>query len=326
MSEITNIEWASSTGNPWIGCTKVSPGCKNCYAATLDANRFSRTMGGGTKQSPVSHWGKGAPRFRTKGFWKDALKWNREAGRYHYSPIRPEREFSAFGWRPHKPRIFPSLCDWLDDEVPIEWLADFLKLIHDTPNLDWLLLTKRPENFASRVSSAAYPSRNPEYLYKWASDWVHGIKVPNNIWIGFSAENQEWFDKRWAIACDIPAVVTFCSLEPLLGPIVLPQDFLDLKCWPIFGGESGKGARPCNIDWIRSGVKQCATADVRAFVKQLGSFVTTDEMTPDGWPPGTCLEWNKACVEHGCVFLKHKKGGDPLEWPADLRVREFPTV
>src|SRR5881397_2368559 len=116
MGEKTNIAWCTSTASPWIGCTKVSPGCKNCYAAELDESRFSRMLGGGTKEKPVSHWGKGAPRVRTKGFRKAVLAW----------------ENAAAGTRHHGgecPRIFPSLCDIFDTEVPIEWLAEYLQLV-----------------------------------------------------------------------------------------------------------------------------------------------------------------------------------------------------
>lgn len=279
MSETTNIEWATSTGNPWIGCTKVSPGCKNCYAATLDHNRFSRTMGGGTKDKPVSHWGKGAPRFRTKTFWKDAIKWNRIASIPHCT--------DTFGGTtlPPRPRIFPSLCDWLDDEVPIEWLVDFLKLIHDTPNLDWLLLTKRPENFLRRLSDAhnvmdAKDAGSAWFIADWA--WIKQ-RPPANVWTGTSVEDQQRADERIPELLKIPAKVRFLSVEPLLGPVELDPNWLGAGGrtgdnyqqpqvhWVIVGGESGPGARACTVEWIRSIVQQCAAAGVPCFVKQLGS-------------------------------------------------------
>lgn len=236
MSETTNIAWCDSTGNPWIGCTKVSPGCKHCYAAELDANKFSRTMGGATKDNPISHWGKGAPRVRTKAFWKDALKWNAEhehnalVNRRHGHPIN----------KPERPRIFPSLCDWLDDEVPIQWLADFLKLIHDTPNLDWLLLTKRPDNWKTRIESAMLHlaqtsnavhkckdgtkdcgcfSINDAYSSAWR--WVRENSTPSNAWIGVSVEDQKRADERIPQLLQIPAKVRFLSVEPLLSSVDL---------------------------------------------------------------------------------------------------------
>ncbi len=94
----------------------------------------------------------------------------------------------------------------------------------------------------------------------------------------------------------------------------------------IVGGESGPGARPCKVDWISDVVSQCKVASVPCFVKQLGSFVVTDEASPDGWPAGTELLTNPACTDGSLVKLKHKKGGDMTEWPTDLRVREFPKL
>jgi protein gp37 len=358
MSEQTNIEWATSTGNPWIGCTKVSPGCANCYAAELDRNRFSRTMGGGTKDKPVSHWGKGAPRFRTKGFWKDALRWNEAEGKYGSADA------------PHlRPRIFPSLCDWLDDEVPIEWLADFLKLIHDTPYLDWLLLTKRPENFHSRLAQAeSYEegeySRGASVTRErvvFVGDWLRGTIQPN-VWIGTSVEDQKRADERIPALLKIPAKIRFLSCEPLLGPVSLtsevliranedhpdcvgymvgPDDGLSLLFptraeafekvgihWVITGGESGKGARANHIEWHEALVTQCRDAVVKCFVKQMGANTLCHNANRFDFPDSTklvatcCVEGVAACG----IAWKHPKGGDPSEWPENLRVRQFPEV
>lgn len=150
MSANSHIEWTDHTFNPWEGCTKWSPGCKNCYAET----RNKRFAGG-------KNWGKGAPRRRTSAAnWKQPLRWNRDAGtgRFLECPkcglrgnpptVCPTAGCSTFASEMDtaRPRVFcASLADWLDDEVPVEWLADLLSLIHATPNLDWLLLSKRPE-------------------------------------------------------------------------------------------------------------------------------------------------------------------------------------
>jgi protein gp37 len=143
MAQNSNIEWTDNTWNPWIGCTKVSPGCANCYAEARD----QRFAGG-------AHWGKGAPRQRTSAAnWKQPLKWNREAAEDVDDALH---DFGADKYEaPQRPRVFcASLADWLDDEVPIEWLADLLGLIHATPFLDWQLLTKRPENWMARIEQA----------------------------------------------------------------------------------------------------------------------------------------------------------------------------
>lgn len=342
MSEKTGIEWADSTGNPWIGCTKVSPGCANCYAAELDAQRFSRTLGGGTKEKPISHWGKGAPRFRTKAFWQDAVKWNRLfalgkcalCGRPAPIVDRPCECGVAGMW--DRPRVFPSLCDWLDDEVPIEWLADFLKLIHDTPNLDWLLLTKRPENFANRLIVARdYLGRTQpdpgSRVSEWVRQWVFKDNHPANIWLGTSVEDQQRADERIPELLKIPAKIRFLSVEPLLGPINLRLDDAWIQItkspfWIIAGGESGTHARPCHVDWIRSIVQQCKATGVSCFVKQLGADVRHDtegEIVPLSGP----LTGKANIKIDNCpLYLKDKKGGDMAEWPSDLRVRQFPNA
>lgn len=269
MSEKTNIEWATSTGNPWIGCTKVSPGCKNCYAAELDANRFSKTMGGGTKSKPISHWGKGALRVRTKAFWKDALKWNREAGEAELARCR---EFSDTNDEPYvRPRIFPSLCDWLDDEVPIEWLADFLKLIHDTPNLDWLLLTKRPGLFDRRVQDVVNQCDRMSALEIWLRYWIHEGNPPPNVWIGVSVEDKPR-KSRLNLLRQIPATIHFVSFEPLLEDLELTDEDLEGIEWTIWGGESGKDRRDCGVEALCEGAQKCIERGIATFFKQDCAF------------------------------------------------------
>jgi protein gp37 len=157
MAENSKIEWTDHTFNPWIGCTKVSPGCANCYAEVSTPVRTARAKG-------HELWGEGSPRQRTsEANWKQPLKWNRDAGRkfdswntFRDTLWATDEKLIENGHQPfQRPRVFcASLSDWLDNEVPIEWLADLLKLIHDTPNLDWLLLTKRPENYWIRVPQA----------------------------------------------------------------------------------------------------------------------------------------------------------------------------
>lgn len=202
--------------------------------------------------------------------------------------------------------MFPSLCDWLDDEVPIEWLADFLKLIHDTPNLDWLLLTKRPENFGPLFDTLRRLSWTPNR--DWIDRWHNG-DIPHNVWVGASVEDQPRSDERIPQVLEIPAKLRFLSVEPLLDDVKLHLPGID---WVIVGGESGPRARPCNIEWIRSVIRQCETAAVPCFVKQVGSNAIRR-----GCPTSLTAD---------LLIFKHPKGGDPAEWPPDLRVREFPAV
>lgn len=326
MSDQTKIEWADHTFNPWEGCTKVSPGCAHCYAETRN-HRF-----GG------DNWGKSKPRRRTKD-WKKPLRWNNAINWQH-----------EIGNIPTRPRIFPSLCDWLDEEIPAEWLADFLKLIQQTPNLDWLLLTKRPENFDRRMFEASKllpfePVGTNEVgtvMANFACGWRGGDHPPENVWIGVSVEDQKRADERIPELLKIPAKVRFLSVEPLLWPVRLttvcglsfnrnPDHTLARKDgtgidWVIVGGESGPKARPCNVDWIRDIVRQCEAAGVPCFVKQLGANIRDDRcVSPYPIPDVEC--WPSGAVGHESdmsIHLQHGKGGDPSEWPEDLRVREFP--
>jgi protein gp37 len=278
MGENSKIEWTDHTWNPWIGCTHVSEGCRNCYAeADFDKRRH------------VVEWGPGKPRVRTsEANWKKPLAWNRKAEK---DGVRP-RVFCA------------SLADWLDPEVPVEWLADLLAIIKETPHLDWLLLTKRPELWRERLTKA----------YKWCFDqgmkkdalncfiqaWIQGREIPSNVWIGASVENQK-ATSRIPHMLQIPGYVRFLSCEPLLGSVDLTKVTWPLKhdvdvlrggawnapgClpgftnhsdmelihWVICGGESGPNARPMHPDWARSLRDQCVAAGIPFHFKQWGEF------------------------------------------------------
>lgn len=344
MAESTKIQWCDHTFNPWIGCSKVSPGCANCYAEARD-QRFAKGK----------HWGKGAPRQRTSAAnWKQPLHWARfslvcdhcgTAQRPDEGCVDPlcDRHHRIGSY--HRPRVFcASLADWLDDEVPIAWLADLLQLIHDTPNLDWLLLTKRPQNWSSRLRAILddnwqknQPGRRVTgWFHEWVAGWLHARsyqwRIPANIWIGTSVEDQKRADERIPELLSIPAKVRFLSVEPMLGPITFPSGLRDQFAhglpkihWVIFGGESGPNARRCNIDWIRNGIKQCRAAGIAPFVKQLGAKVRCGISDKDvrQWP-----HWREQvhqATDYCHVRLNDPKGGDPAEWPADSQVREFPT-
>jgi protein gp37 len=293
MAENSKIEWTDHTFNPWIGCTKVSPGCTNCYAEQSTPTRVARGYG-------RELWGKGQPRQRTsESNWRQPIKWNRDAGMQETcgdcDPCTGGRKDQCAVARPRRPRIFcASLSDWLDDEVPIEWLADLLKLIRDTPNLDWLLLTKRPENWSSRLRAVLdlqekkvrrKPTGDEDLLYYWVADWgasgsgdtrVSAVKPPNNVWIGTTVEDQKRAEKRIHQLLKIPAKVRFLSCEPMLEAIDLPMigDGHDAPIipgihWAICGGESGSKKRPFNPDWARSLRDQCKAAGVPFFMKQV---------------------------------------------------------
>lgn len=247
----SHIEWTDHTFNPWEGCTKVSPGCVHCYAETRNS-RF----GGGI----APNWGHGAPRRRTSADnWKQPLKWDREAAMRSAPIVHFPR-----------PRVFcASLADWLDDEVPVEWLSDLLYLVAKCSHLDWLLLTKRPQNWMSRMRAVAAIG---DVGAQVAKAWLNGHSLPN-LWIGTTVEDQQRADERIPALLAIPARVRFLSCEPLLSKVRmwLAKGIREID-WVICGGESGHGARPMHPDWARSLRDQCAAAGVAFFFKQWGEW------------------------------------------------------
>lgn len=274
MAENSKIEWTDHTFNPWIGCTKVSQGCKHCYAETLMDKRYKRVK-----------WGATGERKRTSAAnWKKPLVWDKKAK-------KEGRRYKVF---------CSSLADVFEDNPQlIEWRCDLWDLIEVTTSLDWLLLTKRPENvleFTKRWSGEL-----PQCLSHW----------PENVWIGTSVENQSTAEVRVPYLLRVPAAVRFLSCEPLLGPIDL-SGILSQIHWCIVGGESGINARPMSIKWATSLVDQCQVAGVKVFVKQLGSNPVKVGDWQGKEPVGTPLK------------LTDSKGGDVSEWPEALRVREMP--
>lgn len=266
MARESKIEWTHATFNPWRGCTKISPGCTHCYAEVL-AKRNPGVLG---------VWGpKGTRVVASDSYWRQPLKWDREA-----------REAGE------RRRVFCcSLADVFEDRPElVEPRGRLLELIQHTPSLDWLLLTKRPEDVI-RLWDQAAPT---------------GMIYPMpNVWMGVSVENQAFADERIPILLRIPAAIRFLSVEPLLGPIECDLSGID---WCIIGGESGHGARPCDLAWVRSIRDQCQAAGIACFIKQLGGFPMDYDSPPGGL----------------AVQFRDSKGGDWSEWPEDLRVREYP--
>ena len=212
MGEVTAIEWTDHTFNPWIGCTKVSPACDNCYAEGLMDIRYGRAK-----------WGVGEARVRTAASnWSQPRKWDRQAAKGGTRPF----VFCA------------SLADVFDNEVDSEWRADLFKLIEETPNLVWLLLTKRIGNVIAMSHRA------------WGG-------MPRNVAIGATMPNQMEYDRDRMKLARVKEVAeplfTFGSFEPMLGPIILDCNAPD---WIIVGGESGPNARPMELEWARSMKRQ----------------------------------------------------------------------
>ena len=292
MSDTTSIEWADSTFNAWMGCTKVSPACDHCYAER-DTKRFGRV-----------EWGAGKPRVRTSpANWKQPERWNREkwvqcSCGWRGAGIEGGDGCGACGkhstTKPARRRVFcASLADWLDNEVPIEWLVDLLDLIRRTPNLDWLLLTKRIGNLHKRLGAASIASRTRpgalhfDGLTDWIAAWLR-YDAPDNVWLGASVVNQDEVNRDVPKLLAVPARVRFLSIEPMLGPI-------NLDCWPVYGddarpllhwiiagGESGPHARPMQREWVRSLRDQCAAAGVPFLFKQWGEWAPNWLYADDG--------------------------------------------
>ena len=220
MAENSKIEWTHHTFNPWTGCTKISAACDHCYAEAW------------AKRSGHVEWGPHGSRRRTKT-WGNPIKWNKAAVE---NGIR-YRVFCA------------SLADVFDNHKSIEpeWRWELWSLIKETPHLDWLLLTKRPQNI-------------PRYL---PDDWGDGYE---NVWLGTTVENQSEYDRRKHHMVRVPAKVHFLSMEPLIGPVDMGD--MDGLGWVITGGESGGKFRPANPDWFRSLRDQCAAKNVPFLFKQ----------------------------------------------------------
>ena len=224
MGDNTKIEWADKTFNPWIGCTKVSPGCDHCYAEAMMDHRYGKVQ-----------WGPHGERKRTsQANWRKPHGWARQARK---DGIRP-RVFCA------------SLADVFDNQVPGEWRGDLFTLIASTPELDWMLLTKRPQNIARMFPSGQWP----------------------NVWLGVTAEDDRCYRERWPLLAEVQNVaVRFISYEPALGPLAdLWSGTTMVPDLIICGGESGPKARQMDEQWARDLRDMCAAGSrIAFFMKQM---------------------------------------------------------
>lgn len=295
MAKQTGIAWTKSTFNPWIGCSKIGPGCDACYAEAQDQRFYAG-----------EHWGAGAPRRRTTPkYWGQPLVWNKTA---------PTTEFA--GRKGFWPVFCASQADVFDNEVPQAWRDDLWALIAATPNLSWQIVTKRIGNVSKMVPP----------------DWL--LRFPPNVRLIITVVNQEEADrdvpKLRTLNCK-----NGISYEPALGPVAwlpwlqpscsmanpLGEPLLD---WIIVGGESAQaGALPRSFDleWARSTVAVFKAVGVPVFVKQLGSRAVDSAA-------GYVMFLHQGGGGTGPmpqpVQLDDRTGADPAEWPEELRVREFP--
>ncbi len=239
----TKINWTDESWNIIIGCEKISPGCKNCYAEKMAYRLAWMERLKLHKFKDLNY--PNVIDFVTK-------KWN---GKTHFAESQLEKPLK---WK--KPRMIfvCSMGDLFHESVPFEWIDKVFEVIEKCPQHTFQVLTKRPE-----------------IMYKYMVRYGIGA-MPDNIWLGVTAENQEQANKRIPILLQIPAKVRFVSIEPMLDVIDLecfpetgcPSDSIDNLGWVICGGESGHHARPMHPDWVRSLKEQCESADVPFFFKQ----------------------------------------------------------
>lgn len=297
MGDKTAIEWTDATWGPVTGCTKVSAGCDNCYAETL-AERFRGTPG----------------HYYEHGF--DVQ-------------LRPEKLDQPLRWRRPRRIFVNSMSDLFHDDVSDDYIAQVFSVMAASPRHTFQVLTKRHGRMRSLLNSytfwmsVCYYERKIALARGFTGDGPHiGVNNPlPNVWLGVSAENQQWADIRIPALLDTPAAVRFVSAEPLLGhieffgspanpgpairrvgvqlhpsgpwgPAEYDYDYQFGIDWVIVGGESGHGARPMHPGWVRDIRDQCVATDTAFLFKQWGEWVTEDQSPQDIVLPGTSrLHW-----------------------------------
>ncbi len=280
MAGISKIEWTDSTFNPWVGCTKIEragdkpSACDFCYAEKW------------AKRSGQVAWGNHPRRRTTAAYWNAPKAWNKRASEFQSKFGRRQRVFCA------------SLADVFDNQVDRVWRADLFELIFECDHLDWLLLTKRPQNIRKMLPA----------------DWGAGYA---NVWLGTTAEDAHAYRQRMSHLLSVPAVIRFVSYEPALGPLGPISISGEVPNWIIIGGESGVRsdlARATNPQWARDAIAECRREKVAPFLKQWGSYANNPIVVEQGGSVQDAMQRDPP--ENG-------KGGGMLDgklW------RDFPVV
>ena len=365
MAENSKIEWTDATWNPVRGCDPVSPGCANCYAAEVAArfSGLGQPYEGLATRHPgqPAKWTGNmrlVPEKLTEPLsWKKPRRVFVNSMSDLFHPAVPfcfiDQVFAVMALaRRHTFQILTKRAKrmqrYFEDR---SWNDVIVNVVREYDSMPLL----QPAGWLNTFQSL-YRITEAESLagHEWACRLPQAWPLPN-VWLGVSVENQAAADERVPHLLKCPAAVRFLSCEPLLGPVDLlrvdahgfggptghkvdcirkgywsngPMGFVNHSDmhdtfgplhWVIVGGESGPKARPCKLDWIRSIVEQCQAASVPCFVKQLGSnpLATASITTPNlsGGDGRNRIEW----------ATKDRKGGDPAEWPEDLRVRQWPN-
>jgi protein gp37 len=336
MSDGSHIEWTDASWSPlrarradgqpnkggggWA-CQRVSPGCEHCYAETLN-----KRLGTGLAYNAAGI--AASEHYLDARALEAPLRWT-----------RPRRVFLS------------SMTDVFGEWVPDDYLDRLFAVMALTPQHTYQVLTKRAERMREYLTTRDTAGAVAITIREVAPDGgIAAMKAMGthvlrdvvqrrwplpNVWLGVSAEDQQRADERIPELLATPAAVRFVSYEPALGPVnmawAMDRQFYDSRTgkdlpaldWVIVGGESGPGARPFDIAWARSMVQQCQDAGVAVFVKQLGAKPFTSDMAGEAFP-FLVERVPRATGGTVGVRLTSRKGGDPGEWPADLRVREFP--
>ncbi|MFB2970362.1 phage Gp37/Gp68 family protein [Aerosakkonema sp. BLCC-F183] len=304
----TSIAWTDESWNPIVGCSKISAGCANCYAASA------------AKSARLQQF----PQYQKVEKWDGTIEF------VESQLLKP------LSWRSPKKIFTCSMSDVFHENALDEWRDRAFAIMALCPQHTFQILTKRPDIMLKYISGLttnrlkrALPS-NIEYSR------LDSVKLPlQNVWLGVSVENQVVADERIPLLLETPAEIRFLSCEPLLEEVHLEEwlwqtvticwgngddewgydgEPTDRLHWVICGGESGSKARQCNVDWIRSLVRQCQDAEIPVFVKQLGANVI-----------GSSPYIADVADTHHQIKFRDRKASDISEWPEDLRIQQFPN-
>jgi protein gp37 len=341
----TDIEWATDVWNPLVGCTRVSPGCQHCYAERqafrAAAMGIARYEGLTKKVGGEIRW-TGEVRL-VESALDLPLRWRRPRRIFVNSMSDLFHEKVSDDWLD---KIFavmalaPQHTYQILTKRPERMRAYFAAVPED--DVGWTPGARAKWGIADALSDAERWLRDSFTEEQW-SQIENGadlmLPLPH-VWLGVSVEDQATADERIPLLLQTPATVLWVSYEPALGPIDF-QRWLSyggkgfglhddwnagpLIDWIVVGGESGPGARPFDLAWARATIAQCKAAGVSVFVKQLGAVPVGSVLYEAAWPAHVRVGWSGDGMGSYRVTLRDRKGGDPAEWPEDLRVREYPT-
>lgn len=286
MSQNTTISWTDATWNPTVGCSRVSPGCENCYAERL-ANRF--------RDMPEGH--------KLRGLTTGDGRWN--------GVVRLDEKalLAPMGWRKPQMVFVDSMSDLFHESLEKPEIDRVFAVMALRRHLTFQVLTKRAYQMRQYMNHQDTPECVAEAADKiFPGNVLFKEWPPKNVWLGVSVEDQQRAEERVPMLLETPAAVRFLSVEPLLGPVRLSQWLGNPGIdWVIVGGESGPGARTCNMDWILNVVARCRDAKTPCWVKQLGAEPYSSHNSMEKFQ------------------TKDRKGATPSEWPEALRVQEMPA-